>query len=64
MTALNLKDIQFPMTLSQFKKFENLNISIDVQLREAKRNDDSSFMVHQFEEGQARQFALRAGSEQ
>jgi len=24
-TVLNLKDIEFPMTLNQIKKFENLN---------------------------------------
>jgi len=28
-TVLNLKDIKFPMTLNQIKKFENLNIFIN-----------------------------------
>ncbi|XP_011706368.1 PREDICTED: uncharacterized protein LOC105461564, partial [Wasmannia auropunctata] len=37
--VLNLKDIEFPMTLSQIKKFENLNaISINVYTIETKDN--------------------------
>jgi len=36
-TVLNLKDIEFPMTLTQFKKFENLNISINVYCIEKKK---------------------------
>jgi len=36
-TMLNLKDIEFPMTLNQIKKFENLNeISINVYCIEKK----------------------------
>jgi len=35
---LNLKDIEFPMTLTQIKKFENLNdISINVYCIEKKK---------------------------
>jgi len=38
MTVLNLKDIEFPMTLNQIKKFENLNdTSINVYCIEKKK---------------------------
>jgi len=37
-SMLNLKDIEFPMTLTQIKKFENLNdISINVYCIEKKK---------------------------
>jgi hypothetical protein len=37
-TVLNLKDIEFPMTLNQIKKFENLNgVSINVYSIEKKK---------------------------
>jgi len=37
-TVLNLKDIEFPMTLTQIKKFENLNdISINVYCIEKQK---------------------------
>jgi len=36
-TVLNLKDIVFPMILNQIKKFENLNISINVYCREKQK---------------------------
>jgi len=37
-TVLNLKDIEFPMTLNQIKKFENLNdISINVYCIKKKK---------------------------
>jgi len=46
-TVLNLKDIEFPMTLNQIKKFENLNeISINVLHREKERTPDLSDMTH------------------
>jgi len=42
-TVLNLKDIEFPMTLTQIKKFENLNdIFINVLHREEKGTLDLS----------------------
>jgi len=44
-SVLNLKDIEFPMTLTQIKKFENLNdISINVH-REEKGTFDPSDMA-------------------
>jgi len=37
-SVLNLKDIEFPMTLAQIKKFENLNdISINVYCIEKQK---------------------------
>jgi len=36
-TVLNLKDIEFPMTLNQIKKFENQNISINVYCIEKEK---------------------------
>jgi len=36
-SGLNLKDIEFPMALTQIKKLENLNISINVYCIEKKK---------------------------
>jgi len=42
--VLNFKDIEFPMTLNQIKKFENLNdISINVYYIEKKKKNSRSF---------------------
>jgi len=40
-SVLNLEDIEFPMTLTQIKKFENLKISINVYASRRKRNSRS-----------------------
>jgi len=59
-TVLNLKDIEFPMTLNQIKKFENQNnISINVYYqrilstyREEKGTLNPSDSAHRVEDGQ------------
>jgi len=52
-TVLNLKDIEFPMTLAQIKKFENLNdISINIYCREEKGTLDLSDSTYREEDGQ------------
>jgi len=38
-SVLNLKDIEFPMTLNQIKTFENFNISINVFTIEKKKKE-------------------------
>jgi len=54
-TVLNLKDIEFPMTLNQIKKFENLNDHLHQRVlhREAERTLDPSDSARWSKNGQA-----------
>ena len=60
-TVLNLTGIQFPMTLSQIKRFESLNdISINVYIIEKQKEIlplliEYSPLAHRSKEGQTRQ---------
>jgi len=49
----------FPMTLNQIRKFENLNISINVYFIEERK---SSITTHRPKEGQTRQSLVCTGS--